>query len=65
MTTPTERTAAVQKTRAFLEMLAHGEGNNVSQDIALRAETLLRHYPSDLELELTSAVYPTCWQMGK
>ncbi|EEE05544.1 hypothetical protein BURMUCGD2M_3775 [Burkholderia multivorans CGD2M] len=27
------------------------------------AESLLRHYPSLTDIELTCAMYPTCWEM--
>lgn len=63
MTTPTERAAAVLRTREFLEMLACPENDTVPPEIPSRAKTLLRHYPFDYEIELTCAALPMCWQM--
>ncbi|WP_111517031.1 BPSL0761 family protein [Cupriavidus phytorum] len=63
MTTPTERAAAVLGTRDFLERLAHVGDDSISRNIALQAETLLRHYPSNSEMEVICLALPTCWQM--
>lgn len=63
MTTPTERATAVLRTYDFLEMLSRSQDNSVPEEISLQAETLLRHYPSEFEIELTSKAFPTCWQM--
>ncbi|AFQ52176.1 BPSL0761 family protein [Burkholderia cepacia] len=63
MTTPSERTAAVLRTRAFLMALSKPSVNAVPRDVVLAAENLLRHYPSLADIELTCAMYPTCWEM--
>lgn len=63
MTTPRERTAAVLAVRKFLEKLAQPAGNDIPSDVVGEAERLLRHYPSLADIELTCAMYPTCWEM--
>lgn len=62
MTTPTERAAAVLRTRGFLEKLAFANEKAVPRELSLEAETLLRHFPTKYEIELTGAAFPTCWQ---
>lgn len=63
MTTPSERTAAVLRTRAFLMELAVPSANEIPRDVASVAESLLRHYPGLADIELTCAMYPECWEM--
>ncbi|KVR68962.1 hypothetical protein WK21_19695 [Burkholderia cepacia] len=63
MTTPSERTAAVLRTRAFLMELAGPSANEIPRDVASVAERLLRHYPGLADIELTCAMYPACWEM--
>ncbi|KAB0641658.1 MULTISPECIES: BPSL0761 family protein [Burkholderia cepacia complex] len=63
MTTPSERTAAVLRTRTFLMELGNPAACGIPREIASAAESLLRHYPSLSDIELTCAMYPTCWEM--
>ncbi|WP_081067971.1 BPSL0761 family protein [Burkholderia territorii] len=63
MTTPSERTAAVLRTRTFLMELGNPAACGIPREIASAAENLLRHYPSLVDIELTCAIYPTCWEM--
>lgn len=63
MTTPSERTAAVLRTRAFLVELSMSSGDAIPRDVALVAASLLRHYPGLADIELTCAMYPACWEM--
>ncbi|VWC77735.1 hypothetical protein BLA39750_00995 [Burkholderia lata] len=63
MTTPSERTAAVLRARAFLGELRSASLGKVPREIASAAENLLRHYPSLADIELTCAMYPACWEM--
>lgn len=50
MTIPTERTRAVLKTREFLLELTHNP--DVSETIREHARWCLRHYPTELDLEM-------------
>lgn len=63
MTTPSERTTAVLRTRAFLAELGSPALGKVPREITCAAESLLRHYPSLADIELTCAMYPACWEM--
>lgn len=63
MTTPSERTAAVLRTRAFLVELSRPSVDAIPRDVASVAECLLRHYPGLADIELTCAMYPACWEM--
>lgn len=63
MTTPSERTAAVLRTRAFLVELSRLSVDAMPRDVVSVAENLLRHYPSLADIELTCAMYPGCWEM--
>ncbi|RQR26497.1 BPSL0761 family protein [Burkholderia sp. Bp9142] len=63
MTTPSERTAAVLRTRAFLVELSRSPAGTIPPDVASVAESLLRHYPGLADMELTCAVYPARWEM--
>lgn len=63
MTTPSERTAAVLRTRAFLMELANPSVDAIPPDVASIAQSLLRHYPGLADIELTCAMYPGCWEM--
>ncbi|WP_216090020.1 BPSL0761 family protein [Burkholderia sola] len=61
MTTPCERTKAVTDTRELLQILASGHEvaiNGLVQTLALR---LLRHYPLDLDLDVSAAALPGVW----
>ncbi|WP_081059209.1 BPSL0761 family protein [Burkholderia anthina] len=63
MTTPSERTAAVLRTRAFLVELSRSPADAIPRDVASVAQSLLRHYPGLADIELTCAMYPACWEM--
>ncbi|WP_354123152.1 BPSL0761 family protein [Burkholderia ambifaria] len=63
MTTPSERTVAVLRTRTFLMELGSPVACGIPREIASAAENLLRHYPSLMDIELTCAMYPACWEM--
>jgi hypothetical protein len=61
MTTPHERTKAVVDTRGLLQMLASADEitiNGLVQSVALG---LLRHYPLDVDLEMSAAALPGLW----
>ena len=62
MTMPDERTRAVLETRRFLEKLAAGQMSRESpQRLRNYAMSLLRHYPSDADMHLTSSALPAWW----
>lgn len=61
MTTPRERTKAVTDTRELLQMLAAADEITIGglvQTVALR---LLRHYPLDIDLDVSAAALPGVW----
>lgn len=52
MTIPSERTRAVRQVRDFLrEMLDTKKMPKIPRTIRIRARYLLKHYPSDLDIE--------------
>ena len=61
MTTPRERTKAVVDTREFLLMLASAEEVTVGGLVQTMALCLLRHYPLDIDLEISAAALPGIW----
>lgn len=62
MTMPSERTRAVVETRRFLEKLAAGRMVRESPErLQNHAASLLRHYPSDSDMHLTSSALPAWW----
>ncbi|MFX1803105.1 hypothetical protein PWR66_05515 [Paraburkholderia sp. A1RO-5] len=61
MTTPHERTRAVVQTREFLEKLASGGAPIDHQKVQDEAIRLLRHYPLDFDLEISSTALPSVW----
>ncbi|MCC8402011.1 hypothetical protein LJ655_08910 [Paraburkholderia sp. MMS20-SJTN17] len=61
MTTPVERTKAVIDTREFLNTLAEAGEISVKGLVQTRAEHLLRHYPLDVDLGVSSAALPDVW----
>jgi hypothetical protein len=63
VTTPSERTAAVLRTRAFLVELSRSPANTIPRDVASVVQRVLRHYPSLADIELTCVMYPECWEM--
>lgn len=63
MTMPNERTAAVLQTREFLKELAYSRSTKNPQEIASEAHRLLRHYPDDADMRITSLALAQFWQM--
>ena len=58
MTLPDERYRSIKQTRDFLWRLAGGEIPRVPKAVRQDAHYLLRHYPSDWELERLAAAAP-------
>ena len=65
MTTPTERTNAVIETRRFLQLLASDDGLRDVGNIRETAIRLLRHYPRDIDLSVSSSAFPSVWSSPK
>jgi hypothetical protein len=65
MTTPSERTKAVTDTREFLQMLARGEEITIGGLVQTRAMGLLRHYPLDIDLDVSASALPGIWAVPK
>lgn len=61
MTTSSERTTAVVKTRAFLQALVAHNDAAAHGNIHEVAEHLLRHYPLDVDLDASAAALPNLW----
>ena len=62
MTTPYERTRAVVETRKFLEQLSRGRLPSTSlKYLQGVADALLRHYPDETNLRLSSQLLPFLW----
>jgi hypothetical protein len=61
MTTPHERTKAVTDTRELLQMLASAEEITIRGLVQSVALGLLRHYPLDVDLEVSAAALPVIW----
>jgi hypothetical protein len=61
MTIPRERTRAVVETREFLQLLASSDDATVGLDIREMAIRLLRHYPSDVDLDTSAVALPEVW----
>ena len=60
MTMPRERTVAVKNTEAFLLSLCNPkETPRVPQAIRQRARSLLKHYPSDYDMEEAAMLVPS------
>jgi hypothetical protein len=58
MTTPAERTRAMELTRDFLHRLSSLGDDVVPLQISLEAEALLRHYPALAQIELAHLALP-------
>lgn len=61
MTTAYERTKSVIETRQFLQMLASTDdvaSRSHVQSVAIR---LLRHYPLDIDLDVSATALPGVW----
>lgn len=61
MTTPYERTRAVVQARELLDKLASHDAPVNHHELQDEAIRLLRHYPLDVDLELSSAALPGVW----
>ncbi|KGW25118.1 hypothetical protein Y045_6118 [Burkholderia pseudomallei MSHR2451] len=61
MTTPYERSKSVIETREFLQMLASTGDIANRTHVQLVAVRLLRHYPLDIDLEMSAAALPGIW----
>lgn len=62
MTTPEERTRAVQHTREFLQELMDSDRSpGVPEAVRAEARRLLRHYPSGSDLHLAHLALPNQW----
>lgn len=65
MTTAYERTKAVIETRELLQLLASATGTASPGAIRQAALQLLRHYPLDVDLEVSAAALPGIWASQK
>lgn len=63
MTTPEERTRAVMRTRALLTDLSRGTAQRETDALRELAMTLLRHYPLDIDLDLSGSALPGVWAL--
>ncbi|MCG5078112.1 BPSL0761 family protein [Paraburkholderia tagetis] len=61
MTTPRERTKAITDTRELLQMLARADEITIGGLVQTVALGLLRHYPLDNDLDVSSAALPEIW----
>ncbi|MEX3856482.1 BPSL0761 family protein [Paraburkholderia sp. BR10923] len=61
MTTPAERTRSVRGTRQLLAILAGNTGPFNHCLVRTLAIQLLRHFPSDADITLSSNSLPTLW----
>ncbi|MFM0329501.1 BPSL0761 family protein [Paraburkholderia strydomiana] len=61
MTTPAERTKAVVDVRDFLQMLSDAEEVTIRGLVQSVAVGLLRHYPSNVDLDASASVQPGIW----
>lgn len=58
---PDERTNAVIETREFLQLLAASDNAASGLDIREIAMRLLRHYPLNVDLDISAAALPGVW----
>jgi hypothetical protein len=65
MTTPDERTKAVIDTRELLQMLACANEITIDGLVQSVALGLLRHYPLDIDLDVSAAALPGIWAAPK
>lgn len=61
MTTPAERTKAVVDTRDFLETLSNADDVTIPGLVQTVATGLLRHYPLDVDLDVSASALPGIW----
>ncbi len=65
MTTPHERTKAVTDTRELLRTLASAHEITIGGLVQTVAPRLLRHYPLDIDLDVSAAALPEIWAAPK
>lgn len=65
MTTPRERTKAITDTRELLQMLARADEITIGGLVQTVALGLLRHYPLDIDLDVSAAALPGIWAAPK
>ncbi|SKC93230.1 BPSL0761 family protein [Paraburkholderia hospita] len=61
MTTAHERTRAVIEARKLLSALASSDDGAVPGHVRILAQRLLRHYPLDVDLSVSTAAVPELW----
>jgi hypothetical protein len=61
MTTPEERTKAIVDTRNFLRTLASADEIAIPGLVQTVAASLLRHYPLDVDLDVSASALPGIW----
>ena len=61
MTTACERTKAVIETRKLLQTLSSADEVTIHGLIQSVAVCLLRHYPLDIDLEMSASALPIVW----
>lgn len=61
MTSPSERTKAVSDTRDFLRLLSDAEPIEIPGLVQSVARCLLKHFPSDVDLDVSSTSLPQIW----
>lgn len=61
MTMPSERTRSVIQTRDFLQRLVAAREEGVPETVRVEAHRLLRHYPSNSELQFAAEACPDWW----
>jgi hypothetical protein len=61
MTTACERTKAVIETREFLQTLSSADEVTIRGLIRSVAVCLLRHYPLDIDLDISASALPKVW----
>jgi hypothetical protein len=65
MTTPYERTQAVLDTREYLQLLASANEITIDGLVQSVALGLLRHYPLDIDLDVSASASPGIWAAPK
>ncbi|SPB14790.1 hypothetical protein NOV72_02022 [Caballeronia novacaledonica] len=61
MSTAEQRTRAVVGARALLATLADGRGPYCADLVRTLAMTLLRHYPSEADIDVSAIALPSLW----
>jgi hypothetical protein len=65
MTTPDERTKAIMDARSFLRTLVAADEITIPGLVQTVAVGLLRHYPLDVDIEVSASVLPDVWAYPK